>query len=133
MQYWTFLFYHAIEGIKGYRRLYKASTEDLKCRYCYAARMPKKKDRSNREICDGICDSGISGFHTEKSFLNLVKSNRNQIVFTIFRLISSQTDVRLVPNQSENGNYNLISVWFNKILKRFLCVWGGFGGAIQSR
>ena len=28
--------------------------------------------------------------------------------------------VRLGPNQSENGKYNLISVWFNKILKEFL-------------
>ena len=28
-----------------------------------------------------------------------------------------------VSNQSENGNYNLISVWFNKISKRFICVY----------
>ena len=35
-----------------------------------------------------------------------------------------QTDVRLVPNQSEIGNYNLISVWFNKISKIFLSVYG---------
>ena len=48
--------------------------------------------------------------HTEKSFRNLIKSNRNQIVLSSFRLILSQTDVRLVPNQSENGKYNLISV-----------------------
>ena len=27
-----------------------------------------------------------------------------------------------VPNQSENGKYNLISVWFNNISKRFLWV-----------
>ena len=33
---------------------------------------------------------------------------QNQIVFTIFQLIWNQTDVRLVPNQSENGKYNLI-------------------------
>ena len=54
--------------------------------------------------------------HTEKSFRNLVKSNRNQIVFTIFRLIWNQ----MVPNQSENGKWNLISVWFNKITERFI-------------
>ena len=30
-----------------------------------------------------------------------------------------QTDVRLVPYQLENGKYNLISVWFHKISKRF--------------
>ena len=47
--------------------------------------------------------------HTEKSFRNIIKSTRNQIVFTIFRLICKQTDVGLVPNQWENGKYNLIS------------------------
>ena len=41
--------------------------------------------------------------HTEKYFLNLIKSSRNQIAFTIFRFIWNQTDVRLVPEQSENG------------------------------
>ena len=53
---------------------------------------------------------------------NLVKSNRNQIVFTFFRQIWNQTDVRLVPNQSENGKYNLISVKFNKVSKKIVCV-----------
>ena len=48
--------------------------------------------------------------HTEKYFRNLIKSNRNQIVFTIFRLIGIQTDVRLDPNQSVHCTYNLISV-----------------------
>ena len=47
--------------------------------------------------------------HAEKYFQNLIKSTRNQIVFTIFRLIWNQTDIRLDPNQSENGKYNLIS------------------------
>ena len=41
---------------------------------------------------------------------NLIKSNRNQIVFAVFRLIWNQTDVCLVPNQSVNSIYNLISV-----------------------
>ena len=54
---------------------------------------------------------------------NLLESNWNQIVFPIFRLIWNQTDVRLVQNQSENCKYNPISVWLNKILKRFLCVY----------
>ena len=31
--------------------------------------------------------------------------------------------LRLVQNQSENGKYNLISVWFNKISKIFIYVW----------
>ena len=61
--------------------------------------------------------------HIEKSFGNLIKSNWNQIVFTIFWLIWKQKDVRLVPNQPENGNYNLISVWFIKISKQFLFVY----------
>ena len=48
--------------------------------------------------------------HTDKYFLNLVKLTRNQIVSTIFRLIWIQTDrVRLDPNRSGNGKYNLIS------------------------
>ena len=56
-----------------------------------------------------------SDAYTEKSFRNLVKSTRNQILFTIFRLIWNKTGVHLDPYQSENGKYNLISVWFNKI------------------
>ena len=53
---------------------------------------------------------------------NLIKSNRNQIVFTIFRLNWNQTDVHSISNQSQNGKYNLISVRFDKITKRFHCV-----------
>ena len=58
--------------------------------------------------------------HTEKSFRNLIKSNRNQIVLTIFRLIWNETDVLLVSNQSVHSKYNLISVRFNAIWKRFV-------------
>ena len=32
-----------------------------------------------------------------------------KILFTIFQLIYNQTQLRLVPNQSEYGKYNLIS------------------------
>ena len=53
-----------------------------------------------------------SFMHTEKSFQNHIKSNWNQIVFTIFRLKWNRTVVRLFPNQSENDKYNLISVSF---------------------
>ena len=42
---------------------------------------------------------------TEKSFRNLIKSNRNLIVIT--------------KSMEENVKYNLISVWFTKISKRF--------------
>ena len=48
--------------------------------------------------------------------LNLIK-NLNQIL-----PLGTQADVFLVLNQSEFGKYNLISGWFNKISKRFLCV-----------
>ena len=62
--------------------------------------------------------------NTNEYFWNLVKTNRNQIGFTIFWLIiSNQTDIRLVPNLSENDKYDRIFlVWFNKIPKIFLCV-----------
>ena len=65
-----------------------------------------------------------NAIHTAKYFPNLVKSIRNQIVFTIFRLIWYQTDVRLILIQSQNGKYNLISVLWDQILwKNVLCVY----------
>ena len=39
-------------------------------------------------------------------------------------LIWNQTDVSLVPNQLENGKYNLISVSFHEISRKFLCMCG---------
>ena len=39
----------------------------------------------------------FKSLHTEKTFRNLIESNRNKIVITIFRLIW---------NQTENGKYN---------------------------
>ena len=39
-------------------------------------------------------------FYTQRSFRNFIKSNQNQIVFTIFWLIWNQTDVHLVQIQS---------------------------------
>ena len=47
--------------------------EDIKKRY------PTKNNRALREM--------LSTLHTEKSFRNLIKSNQNQIVLTISRLI----------------------------------------------
>ena len=67
--------------------------------------------------------SAIRRIHAETFFRNFIKSNRIQIVFTIFRLIWNQTDVRLVPNQLENGKYNLMSCRFNMISKIFFCVY----------
>ena len=60
---------------------------------------------------------------TGKCFRNLIKSNPNQIVFTIFRLIwKSKWTVSVCCSKSikENDKYNLISVKFNKISKIFL-------------
>ena len=72
----------------------------------------------------GTYNGGQPSFiRIEKSFRNQIKSNWNEIVFTMHRLIWNQTDVCLVPNQLENGQYNLISVWFDIIMKRFLCVY----------
>ena len=65
---------------------------------------------------------GKTSVHAEKYFPNRFISTPNPILFTIFGLIWIQTDVRLVPNQSENGKYNRISGWFNKISKRFLYI-----------
>ena len=77
-----------------------------------------------RKICSRkICSAFAVLLHTGKYFRNLIESTRNQIVFTIFRLIWIQMDVRLVPNQSENRKYNLISGWFNDISEIFLCVY----------
>ena len=54
--------------------------------------------------------------HTEKYFRNLVKSNRNQILFTIFPIdLELQAKFFLAPNHSENGKYNLILVWFTRL------------------
>ena len=54
--------------------------------------------------------------HTEKSFQNLIKSNRNQIVFTLFRLIWNQTDVHLISINRKMVN----TIWFRVDLIRFL-------------
>ena len=50
-------------------------------------------------------DEGERGGTTQRNiFLNLIISTRNQIVFTIFRLIWNRTDDPLVPNQSKMVN-----------------------------
>ena len=65
--------------------------------------------------------SQIDSLHTENYFLNLAKSPRNQIVYTLFRSI--WIGLPLDANQSKNGKYNLILGWFNKIQKRFICMY----------
>ena len=51
-------------------------------------------------------------------FLNLVKSNPNQIVFTIFQWICSEKNVHLVPNQSENSKFQHTLPQIGPSLKR---------------
>ena len=63
--------------------------------------------------------------HTQRNIFDILL-NQPKIrlyLLTIFRLICILTNVRLIPNQSENGKYNLISGWFNKTSKRFRCVY----------
>ena len=71
----------------------------------------------------GLSNSSLEiyGFilHTEKYFINLIKSIRNQFEFTSFWLIWNQTDVCLDPNNSEHGEYNLISCWCIRFRKKF--------------
>ena len=54
--------------------------------------------------------------HTEKTFRNLIKLTRNQIVFTIFRLIWHQTDVCLV---FQINRKMVNTIWFLFNLIRF--------------
>ena len=73
-----------------------------------------------------LCLSLFSCVYIYISYISISRQdiNRNKIVFTIYWLIRKQTDsFCLLPNQSENGIYNLISVWFNKVSKMFPCVY----------
>ena len=53
-------------------------------------------------------DCKFYNVHTGKSFRNIIKPNRNQIVLTIFRLIWIQTDVRLDPNRDNEGLMDIL-------------------------
>ena len=76
------------------------------CNYKYMHSYNDAISSTNFEHDRSTCENFM---HTEKSFRNLIKLTWNRIVFPIFRLIWSQTDVRLDPDQSKNGKYNLIS------------------------
>ena len=60
--------------------------------------------------------------NTEKYFQNLVNPIQIWIVITVSQLIWHQREFRLVPNHSENSNYNPNLVLINKIQKIFLGV-----------
>ena len=51
--------------------------------------------------------------------------NKKLYIVYIDEVIWIQADVRSDRNQLENGKYNLISGWFNKIKNKFLCVYNG--------
>ena len=89
-----------------------------------SSRLPLRRETRFLIACvSSLGELDRAKLHTEKSFRNLIKSNPEQIHFTIFLLIWNQMDtVHLVQNQSENYKYNLISVGFNNISKIFLCV-----------
>ena len=55
--------------------------------------LKKSQNRDNPDWRFKNMEVRERGVHTEKSFRNFIKSTRNQIVFTIFRLIWIQTDV----------------------------------------
>ena len=77
-------------------------------------------------------------------------TKRSYTLRNLFEILLNQPEIRLylpsfdwfgtanghcpfaVPNQSENGEYNLISVWFNKILKKFLHVWVTFSSPCRA-
>ena len=67
-----------------------------------------------------MCD-----WHTHKSFLKHVESNKMWIFIILFCLIWLQTKFRLLSHQSEQCNYNPNLVWLNKIQKTFLYVYDG--------
>jgi len=57
--------------------------------------------------------------HTEKYFRNLIKSNRNQIVLTIFRLFGTKRMSVWFHINRKMVN----TIWFQFDLLRFLCVY----------
>ena len=65
----------------------------------------------------------IKKAYTQRYILEiLLNQTEIRLYLPIFQMIYNQEDIRLVPNQSENDKYNLVSVWFNKISKIYLCV-----------
>ena len=71
----------------------------------------------------------LTYIHTQKLFRNLIKSNQNQIVFTILRLIWNQTDVHLVQINHKMVN----TIWFQFDLIRFQKDFSVYLGTIYAR
>ena len=81
--------------------VYYAGTSEISASSCH---------RIRNDLLSAEVQSSHEGTHR-----NLIKSNRNQNAFSIFRLICNQTDVRLVPNQSKN--VITIQIYFNLTTK----------------
>ena len=78
-----------------------------------------------QQIVPVLGECAVETDHTHRE--NLFKILLNQTAIRLYLPFSdrfwNQTDFCLVPNQLENGKYNLISVWFSNISKIFLCVY----------
>jgi len=62
----------------------------------------------------------ISPVRTQRNFFEILSTQTQSIFWLIWS--SKRTRPFDVSNQSVHGKYNLISVWFSKISKIFLCV-----------
>ena len=85
---------------------------------CASLNGNEEKIKSNKKQKSRTLSVRFISAHTEKCFRNVIKSNRNYIIFTIFRFIWNKTDtVCLVPNQSNIKsilcifNYMIIRRW----------------------
>ena len=78
--------------------------------------------------------SGISTttIHAMKSSSDSCWINQNQIVFTIFEYIWSQTKFCLIKNQSDKCNYNQNLVWFNNIMNLISLVCNKYQGHAKT-
>ena len=56
----------------------------------------------------GNADEAICMYQEQKPFSNAIRVEWNTIVVTVFLLIMSQSNFRLVYNQKENPHYNRI-------------------------
>ena len=60
--------------------------------------------------------------HTGESSRNLFKQRRGLIVFTTFRLVLNQLDIRFVSNRSKCIEQNLLCVFLSVYLQKIVCL-----------
>ena len=93
-------------------------------------RPPRPHDHWSSSVC-------THGKQTQNNCVFVVSEHAHREIFSKSYHIKTKSDLitifldwfgtangqpSAVPNQSENGKYNLILDWFDKISKRFLCV-----------